>query len=125
MARILIVDDERDIILMLRQLLTANGYDVRDATNGLAGLKLFQSQFFDLIITDVRMPTMDGMSFLKEVKRLDPVTPVIILTAYTSLETAAEAMEKGAFIYMGKPFHIEELLGAIARALRQPVGSAC
>ncbi len=102
---------------MLRQLLSANGYDVRDANNGLAGLKLFQDQFFDLVITDVRMPTMDGMSFLKEVKRLDPITPVIILTAYTSLETASEAMERGAFIYMGKPFRIEELLGAVNRAV--------
>ena len=124
MAKILIVDDERDIVLVLRTLLTSNGYEVREASNGLAGLKMFQSQFFDLVITDLRMPTMDGMSFLREVKQLDPVTPVIILTAYTSLETAAEARERGALIYMGKPFQIDELLSVVNRAVSKNKGTA-
>lgn len=117
MAKILIVDDERDIVIVLRHLLTEKGYEVREASNGLAGLSLFQTHFFDLVITDVRMPTMDGMAFLREIKQLMPATPVIVLTAYDSVETAIEATERGASIYMIKPFKVEELLDVIARVL--------
>lgn len=117
MARILIVDDERDIVLILRHLLAEKGHEVREAPNGLAGLGLFQTQFFDLVITDVRMPTMDGMAFLREVKQLMPSTPVIVLTAYDSVEVAVEAMERGAFIYLIKPFEVNELLDAVSRVL--------
>ncbi len=117
MAKILIVDDERDIVLLLRHLLTENGHEVREAPNGLAGLSLFQTQFFDLVITDVRMPTMDGMAFLREVKQLMPSTPVVVVTAYDSVATATAAMEQGAVIYLVKPFKVEELLDIVAHVL--------
>lgn len=117
MAKVLIVDDERDIVFLMRHLLNEKGYEVSEAPNGLAALRLFQTQFFDLIITDVRMPCMDGMAFLREVKKLDPSTPVIVLTAYASLEAAVEAMESGAALYLTKPFNTDELLGVIERVL--------
>jgi CheY-like chemotaxis protein len=117
MAKILIVDDEHDVVLVIRHLLRVGGHEVCAASNGVAALQLFQTQFFDLVITDLRMPAMDGMSFLHEVKKLDPVTPVIVLTAYASPETAAEAMAGGASIYLAKPFKSEELLDVVTRVL--------
>lgn len=117
MAKVLIVDDERDVVFLIRHLLTENGYEVSEAPNGLAALRLFQTQFFDLVITDVRMPCMDGMAFLREVKQLDPSTPVIMLTAYVSFEAAVEAMENGATLYLAKPFNVDELLNVIKRVV--------
>jgi len=117
MAKILIVDDERDVVLVIRRLLAGVGHEVCEASNGLAALRLFQSQFFDLVITDLRMPAMDGMSFLQEAKKLDPLTPVVILTAFATPETAAAAMEGGAAIYLSKPFKANDLLDVVARLL--------
>ena len=117
MAKILVVDDEQNVLTLLRYLLKENGYEICEAANGLAALKLFETQFFDLIITDVRMPCMDGLSFLREVKRLEPTTPVIILTAYDSVEIAVQAVENGAAIYLTKPFKGDELLNIIKRVL--------
>ena len=117
MAKILVVDDEQSVLTLLRYLLKENGYEICEAANGLAALKLFETQFFDLIITDVRMPCMDGMSFLREVKSLEPTTPVIILTAYDSVEVAVQAVENGAAIYLTKPFKGDELLNIIKRVL--------
>lgn len=113
MPKVLIVDDERSVVLLLRQILNERGYDTCEAPNGLAGLKWFQSQFIDLVITDLKMPNMDGMTFLREVRRQEPATPVIVLTAYGSPESAIEAKESGAFTYLSKPFEIEELLRAV------------
>ena len=117
MARILIVDDERDVLLALRQLLTQHGHETREATNGLAGLELFQNQFFDLVITDLKMPCMDGLSFLREMEKLDPAMPVIVLTAYSALKGAVEERGRGAYVQVAKPFKSGELLRAVAHVL--------
>jgi len=117
MAKILIADDDRNVLFLIRHLLNENGYETAEALNGLAALEMFQTQFFSLIITDVRMPEMDGMCFLSEVKKLEPTTPVIVLTAYDSTETACEAMKNGAFVYLTKPFKTDALLNAVRRAL--------
>jgi len=113
MPRILIVDDERSVVLLIRQVLIERGYETCEAPNGLAGLKWFQSQFIDLIITDLKMPNMDGMTFLREVKRQEPTIPVIVLTVHGSPESASEAQECGAFTYLAKPFEMDELLRLI------------
>ena len=117
MAKILIADDERNILLVVQRLLNENGYETAEATNGLAALELFQTQFIDLIITDLRMPRMDGMTFLNEVKKLDPEIPVIILTAYASDETAIGTMKGRVFVCLTKPFKADELLSTVERAL--------
>jgi two-component system response regulator PilR (NtrC family) len=117
MARILIVDDEDDVVFVIRRLLKENGYDICEAPNGWVALRLFQAQFFDLIITDLRMPMLDGISFLHEVKKLDPATPVIILTAFATPESAAAAVEGGASLYLAKPFKAKELLDVVKRML--------
>jgi len=125
MAKILLVDDEYEIALVIRHLLAESGYEICVAQNGLAALLLFESQFFDLIITDLRMPRMDGMSFLCEVRKLEPSTPVIILTAYDSPETAAQAVENGALIYLTKPFKSDKLLDIVNRLLRADRSMVC
>jgi len=113
MAKILIADDERSVLLLVQRLLNANGYETAEASNGLAALELFQNQFFDLIITDLRMPRMDGMTFLHEVHKLEPAIPIIILTAYASTEPDAETMKNCTSVYMTKPFKADDLLNTV------------
>ncbi len=113
MAKILIADDERTVLLLIQRLLNANGYETAEAANGLAALELFQTQFFDLIITDLRMPRMDGMTFLHEVNKLEPTIPIIILTAYTPTENADEIMKNCTSVYMAKPFKADDLLNTV------------
>ncbi len=130
MAKILIADDDHDVLRLIQHLLNENGYETCEATNGLAALNFFEHQFFDLIITDLKMPRMDGMSFLREVKQLEPMIPVIVLTAFASAETAAEAVNNCAFSFLSKPFKVDELLCNVARALgsektKQRATAAC
>jgi DNA-binding NtrC family response regulator len=117
MAKILIVDDERDVVYAIRQLLTARRHELREATNGLTGLELFQTQFFDLIITDLGMTGMDGVSFLYEVRQLDPSIPVIVLTTCSTRRADGETMGKGAWTYLDKPCESSEVLSAVERVL--------
>lgn len=117
MAKILIVDDDRGVVHIIRQLLAEHGYETSMALNGLGGLELFQTQFFDLIITDLKMPGMDGLSFLREVRQLEPAMPVIILTAYGSLNNTSGTAGEGAFIHLAKPFQADELLSVVRHVL--------
>ena len=124
MTKILIADDERTILLMIQRLLNEQGHETCEASNGLAALQLFQTQFFDLVISDLRMPRMDGVSFLHEVKSLDPNVPIIVLTAYATPEILAEANERHAFTYLPKPFHPETLLQTVSGLLSAAVPGA-
>ena len=117
MSKILVVDDDKGVLMLLKELMNENGYEADSASNGLSALALFETRFYDCIITDLRMPSMDGMAFLNEVKRLEPVVPVIVLTAYNSTETAIQSIEKGAFHYMAKPFKANELLKTVKCAI--------
>lgn len=118
MAKIMIVDDERDVLFVVRFFLSENGYKTAEATNGLAALELFRNEYFDLVITDLTMPTMDGLFFLREAKKLDPSVPFIILTSSVSADTAIEAMKYGAFCYVTKPFKADEILKPVRNALK-------
>jgi len=117
MAKILIVDDEARILLLLQSLLKANGYETVTAKDGLEALELINKTSFDLIISDLRMSPMDGMSLFREVKTRFSSIPIILLTAYASVETAIEAMKIGAFDYLTKPFKVDELMATVKRAL--------
>lgn len=117
MAKILIADDERSVLLTIQHLLNANGYETVEATNGLAALELFQNQFFDLIITDLKMPRMDGMTFLNEVRKLEPTTPIVILTAFASTEVTLDTMTSCSFVCLTKPFKADELLNLVKCSL--------
>ncbi|RLA87572.1 MAG: sigma-54-dependent Fis family transcriptional regulator [Deltaproteobacteria bacterium] len=117
MDTILVVDDEKNYLLVMEALLSGVGYEVLTAESAAEAQKLLRGNDLDLVITDMKMPKVSGIELLDEIKRLDPDLPVIIMTAYGTVEKAVEAMKKGAFDYIMKPFKNEEILVTIAKAL--------
>jgi DNA-binding NtrC family response regulator len=119
MGRILAVDDELDMLGLLKMIV--EGYTDHQVTvlnNPLEAKDLLKQEQFDLVLTDLKMPGMDGMELLQAAKALDEEALVLVITAYGSLESAEEAMAKGAFDYITKPFRKEQILLAIDRAMR-------
>jgi two-component system response regulator PilR (NtrC family) len=117
MAKILVVDDDQGMRELLEIMLTGEGYKVNTAGDAEKALTRCRKETFDLIITDLKMPKMDGITFLREVKDLYPETMVILITAYASGETAVTAMNEGAYDYIEKDFSIEDLKTIIRNAL--------
>ena len=116
--RVLVIDDELDMLMLLRMIIEDNtGYEVETTNNPSEGLKLLTEKHFDLVITDLKMPGMDGMELFDECKDIRPDTPVIIITAYGSLETADEALKKGVADFITKPFRKDSILFTIKRVL--------
>ena len=121
---VLLIDDEPLIRLSMTDALKAVGYDVRAAATGQDGLVLLAENTFDIVITDLRLPGADGLELLQACKQRSPQTEVILITAHGSVETAVEAMKRGAYDFIMKPFSMEELLLIVERvtnvlALRQ------
>ena len=114
---ILVVDDEKTIRWSLGEALQEEGYKVIDADDGKKGLDLFNDQSPDLILLDLRLPGDDGISILKQIRTVDPDVPVIMMTAYGEVETAVEAMKRGAYDFVLKPFALEKLKITIKNAL--------
>lgn len=114
---ILIVDDEEIVRSSCRRILEPEGYHVTIAKNGAEGLYLLSSRTFDLILTDLKMPGMDGVELLRKTREVCPESEVIIMTGYGTVNTAVKAMKVGAFDYIEKPFDPEELLPLVAKAL--------
>jgi DNA-binding NtrC family response regulator len=108
--KILVVEDGQSQRDMLRDFLAGEGHDLSDAANGEKALKMMKNGYFDLVLLDYKMPGMDGMAVLKEVKDLNPEIDVILMTAYGTIETAVKAMKAGAADYITKPIELEELL---------------
>ncbi|MEI6563259.1 MAG: sigma-54 dependent transcriptional regulator [bacterium] len=117
MTRILLVDDEPRMLSLLNTILQAEGYTLTPIQDGSKVPELLNTDVFDLMITDIRMAPLDGLELLKIARQVRPAMPVIILTAYGSVETAIEAMKLGTFDYVTKPFKMDELLITIQRAL--------
>ena len=115
-ASILIVDDESGILDTLRILLRKEGFEVTTAQGGKAGLEQIRSGNHDIVLTDVRMPQVSGLDILQVAREQDSMTPVILMTAQASLQTAIAAVNAGAFYYIQKPFSNDELLAIIRRA---------
>ena len=115
-STILVVDDEDLIRWSLRERLHADGYDVLEAETGHAALEQFKDGV-DLVLLDFRLPDMDGLSILRELKKLDPDVLVILLTAFVDVDTAVEAMKLGAFHFANKPFNLDDIAVMVARAL--------
>ncbi len=109
-ANILVVDDERSIRDSLEMVLKEEGYNVKTATDGKQALKLLEENNFDIMITDLKMPELDGIQLTKHCLQTYPQTSVIIITAYGSLETAIEALRVGAYDYILKPFDFDDVL---------------
>ena len=108
--KILVVEDGRSQRDMLRDFLAGEGHDLSDAANGEKAREMMKNGYFDLVLLDYKMPGMDGMAVLKEVKDLNPEIDVILMTAYGTIETAVKAMKAGAADYITKPIELEELL---------------
>jgi two-component system, NtrC family, response regulator len=114
---ILIVDDEKNYLVVLEALLSAEGYETMTAQNANEALRLIDESDLDLILTDMKMPGPSGMDLLVEVKKRKPEVPVIMMTAYGTIEMAVEAMKKQAYDYVTKPFQNEELKLSVKKAL--------
>ncbi len=119
MNRILIVEDNIGMRNVLEKTLRMKGYDVFSVGTGENAVRLFTSDIFDLVITDLRLPKMDGLEVLKKIKKLSSTTVVIIMTAYGTIENAIEAMKLGAYDYILKPFSLEEIEIKVEKALSQ------
>jgi two-component system NtrC family response regulator len=117
MDTILIVDDEKNYLLVLEALLGPQGYEIITVNNAHDALRSAREADLDLVITDVKMPGMSGMELLEECKKIKPELPVIIMTAYGSIEMAVEAMKKNAYDYITKPFQNEQLKLTVKKAL--------
>src|SRR5438132_14179010 len=118
-SSILIIDDEEIMREILETLLAREGYSVRVASSGAEGVELARSVPFDAAIVDVMMPGMDGMAVLAELKKLDDDLPVIMITAFASVENAIAAMKRGALDYITKPFKNDEVLVVIRNAVER------
>lgn len=119
MHSILIVDDEQSMREFLSILLEKEGYAVRTASNARKALQLIEQQIFSVIISDIKMPGMDGLQLLEEVRKISPDTLVLMITAFGSTDTAIEAMKKGALDYIIKPFKVDKIKIIIRNALKK------
>jgi DNA-binding NtrC family response regulator len=118
MAQILIVDDEVDMLALLAMIITEKtNHKATTTNNPLEVPKLIKEGAFDLLIADLKMPGMDGIELIDEIRKIDKHIPILIITAYGSLESAEEAIHKGAYDYITKPFRKEQILIAINRSL--------
>ena len=116
--RILVVDDEPNMLRLLKTILMdKTGYEVTTTNNPLEVSKLLQESHYDLVVTDLKMPLVDGIDLIGIVKNIDAVMPIIVITAYGTIETAEEAIQKGAYDFITKPFRKETILITIKRAL--------
>jgi len=113
--RLLVVDDEKDMLEVLRDILTQESHEVTTAVSGAQALESFTKGRYDVVVTDLKMPRMGGIELLEEIKRLDPEVMVILLSAYGTVETAVEAVKKGAFDFVTKPLIPKILLAALER----------
>ncbi len=117
--KILVVDDEDSIQMLLKEALTAWGYHVTCVGTGVKALDAMQGQLFDAALVDIRMPEMDGLTFLREVKRQDESIEVVIMTGYPTVSTAVEALKEGASDYLPKPLIMDELRHLMTRLMER------
>jgi two-component system, NtrC family, response regulator HydG len=119
MARILLVDDDMEVLYSTKKILELAEYEVAEAMDGQAALDLMRAQPFDLVITDVRMPKLSGLDFLKAHMAIFPGVPVVLMTAFGTVEDAVWAMKFGAVDFLTKPFKRQTLLHAVEMALKR------
>ena len=118
-TRILVVDDERSMREMLTILLEREGYEAVEAKNGQEALQLFEASLFDLVISDIQMPGINGIELLARIKSLAPEVPVLMITAFATAEQAVDAIKLGAFHYFTKPFINDEIRALVRNALEK------
>src|ERR1700683_3846786 len=116
--QVLIVDDEPNLRKILSAQLSRDGYEVMTAEDGEQGLALLKEHHIDLVVSDLKMPKVDGMTLLRKALIEDPELPVILITAHGTIDTAVEALKAGAFDFVTKPFDKDEVRQIVAKALR-------
>lgn len=121
MASILIIDDEKAIRKTLAEILSYEGYKIEEAADGEEGLKKFSTNTFDVVLCDIKMPKMDGIEFLEKAKEVNADVPIIVISGHGNIETAVEAVKKGAFDYISKPPDLNRLLITLRNALDKQV----
>lgn len=117
--RVLIVDDDRGIVECVKWILEAKGYDCAVTYSGADGIAMLQTRGFDLVITDLKLPDMTGLEIIEAVKNMELDMPVILMTSFSSVQSAIEALRKGAVDYIIKPFHNDDFGFAIDRAMNE------
>lgn len=117
MASILIIDDEKAIRKTLTEILSFEGYKIDEAADGEEGLKRFSEKNYDLVLCDIKMPKLDGIEFLERAKMVHPDVPIIMISGHGNIETAVEAVKKGAFDYISKPPDLNRLLITLRNAI--------
>ena len=116
MANILIIDDEKAIRKTLSEILSFEGYRIEEAADGEEGLKKFGEKSYDVVLCDIKMPKLDGIEFLEKAKEINPDIPIIMISGHGNIDTAVEAVKKGAFDYISKPPDLNRLLITLRNA---------
>jgi two-component system response regulator HydG len=116
-ARVVVVDDRPEMAEMIAEALSERGYEGLPVSSGREALRMIRTERVDAMITDLRMPEIDGLALLDASLELDPSRPVIMMTAYGTLETAIDSTGRGAFRYLTKPFRIAALVHVLQQAL--------
>lgn len=116
MSQILIIDDEKAIRKTLTEILSYEGYKIEEASDGEEGLRKFKEKNFDVVLCDIKMPKLDGIEFLDKAREVNPDVPVIMISGHGTIETAVEAVKKGAYDYIAKPPDLNRLLITIRNA---------
>jgi signal transduction histidine kinase/CheY-like chemotaxis protein len=118
-AKILIVDDEAGVLLTTRAILQQEGYDVEAAASGVEAVEAIRQRHYDLVLTDLKMPGIDGLGVLAEVRKRSPLTVTVMMTGYGSVVSALDAVQLGAYEYLLKPIEVEDLKQAVRRSLER------
>ncbi|ABK45928.1 response regulator receiver protein [Magnetococcus marinus MC-1] len=118
-ARLLIVDDDAEFRENLSQIMLAHGFEIEETNSGKSALSRVQSEPFDIVLLDMMMPGMDGIETLREMEKLSQHPKIILITAFSTVQNAVEAIKRGASDYVSKPFKVEELLAVIQRTLEE------
>lgn len=119
MSKILVVDDDEDLRENLAEVLESSGYLCKKSSSGIDAIKKASEEKFDIIIQDLVMPGLKGMELLLELKKISPQTKIIVITAFATIDSAIDAIKKGASEYISKPFDVEELLTIIRRVIEE------
>ncbi|MDQ1296491.1 MAG: hypothetical protein QG611_469, partial [Bacteroidota bacterium] len=122
-TRILLAEDDSNLGILLNNYLSAKDYETSLFVNGILALKAFNEEHFNLCILDIMMPEMDGITLAKEIRKINPLIPVIFLTAKNQKEDVLEGFRSGADDYITKPFSMEELLYRIRAILKRTTGT--
>ncbi len=118
-VKILLIDDEEEFAATLAQRLEYRGYKAKTAPDGQTGIDILENEMFDMVILDLKMPGLNGIDTLKQIKRNSPDIPVILLTGHGSTKSGMEGMRLGAFDYLMKPLDINDLISKISLALEK------